>query len=328
MIDSIGQLIITGFKGKKPSPDFLKFLTEEQPGGIILFEENCNPHSNAENIIKEINSTTDGLVPFVAVDQEGGRVCRFRGVPAEFSAPAYYAAAGNRELFAEHYSRAAYYLHSLGVNLILGPVADIMLSEENDCLKERTFGNTPEAVVPFIEESVSISHRAGLLCCLKHFPGLGAARNDPHEELAVADYEYDTFVGREAIPFKAGIKAGADMVMTTHLSLPKFDEVPVTASQKVVTGLLRGDLGFDGIVISDDLLMTGADVLGNFGERALKAFLAGHDILLFGTNFGAAREALSYLRTAYKKGIIEEKRLRLSLNRISGIKSKLTQPAI
>jgi len=327
MIDRIGQLFITGFKGASPSENFLRKFASENMGGIILFSEHCNPHKLAEESISKINAVSKEI-PFIAVDQEGGRVCRFGGAPAEFDSPSIFGRKNNISLYNEQLSRAAYYIRSLGVNLLLAPVADLGLEKNNKCLKDRTFGSTPARVMPFVESSVRTIHKAGLLSCLKHFPGLGAAVDDPHLKLPTADYDLQIFLNRESLTFKAGIDAGADMVMTTHLLLPNLDTLMATESQVIVDLLLREKLNFDGIAITDDLLMKGADDLGNYGERALRAFKAGHDILLFGRNHRAAFEAVSYFKDEYKKGNIDDERLSVSLDRISGIKSKLTASMI
>ncbi len=325
MIERLGQLFFTGFDTEKPSDEFLDFVGQEAIGGVILFEPNCNPHSLAEESIKKIQAVST-MTPFIGVDQEGGRVCRFRGVPAEFEAPSEYGRKGNLELFAEHYERAVYYLNSLGVNLLFGPVADLNLNKANICIEGRTFGRNPAKVIPFIEKAVRLAGRAGIISCLKHFPGFGAAINDPHKKMAVAEYDFQTFINREALTFKAGIAGGVDMIMTTHLILSAFDDHPVTISESIIRKLLRETLDFDGIAITDDLLMGGAEDLGSIGERALKAFQAGHDMLLFGRDFRAAREAMKYFKEAYRNGLIDKSRIGVSLDRISGIKSKLIIP--
>ncbi len=327
MIERIGQLFITGFEGAKPSRKFLDFIASENIGGIILFEEQCNPHPMAEDTIRKIFSVSQDI-PFVAVDQEGGRVCRFRGAPAEYPAPSEYGKYQGSEHFCEAFGRAAYYIRSLGVNILLGPVADLAINKNNKCLENRTFGDNPARVIPLVEQAVKIMAKAGLLSCLKHFPGLGAAKEDPHLKMAVADYDLQTFLNREALTFKAGIDAGADMVMTTHLHLPSIDDHPVMVSQKIINLLLRDKLNFDGVVITDDLLMKGSESMGDYSQRAIKAFKAGHDILLFGRNFHAAKEAIKHFKMSFENGEINADRLATSLDRISGIKSKLSSSVI
>ena len=269
---------------------------------------------------------SSGRVSFFAVDQEGGRVCRLKGAPAEYWSARKYGEKGDLELFEEHFIRSAYYLSSLGFNLMLAPVADLALNPDNSCLEDRMFGRSASQVIPFIEKSVKICKKAGILSCLKHFPGLGAAADDPHIEMAVADYDLQTFLNREALTFKAGIDAGTDMVMTTHMILPKIDDKPATTSNIVVKQFLRNRLGFDGIVITDDLLMNGSRRLGGYGEKSLAAFDAGHDLLLFGKNYKAAMETVMHFKKEYRRGLVDEKRLQSSLNRISGIKSKIAPP--
>jgi len=326
MIERIGQLFITGFEGEFPPDDFLEFYVSENIGGIILFEEQCTPNSRAEEIIRKINSVSRGRVSFFAVDQEGGRVCRLRGAPAEYLSAREYGEKGDTELFEEHFTRSAYYLNSLGINLLLAPVADLALNPQNTCLEGRTFGRSASHVIPFIEKAVKICNKVGLLSCLKHFPGLGAATNDPHIEMAVADFDLQTFLNREALTFKAGIDAGTDMVMTTHMILSQIDDNPATISNVIVEQFLRKRLEFDGIVITDDLLMKGIRQLGGYGEKSMAAFKAGHDLLLFGENYKATMEAVKYFKEEYRRGMVDDKKLQSSLNRISGIKSKIALP--
>ncbi len=324
MLNKIGQLFITGFDTPEPSKEFLDFFAGENIGGLILFENNCNPHNMAEKSIRDIIAASSDSLPLVGVDQEGGRVCRFRGAPAEYGSPSEYSRKKDLELFKEQFSRAAYYIHSLGVNLLFGPVADIRLDANNDCLKRRTFGKSAASIIPFVEASVKICRKVGLLSCLKHFPGFGAAQNDPHKQIALADYDYQTFLNREAVTFLAGIEAGADMVMSTHMIISKLDKHLATESNIIIEQLLRDKLKFDGIIITDDLLMNGAESLGNYGERAVKAFEAGHDLLLFGKNYRAAQDAIAYFKAEFQRGNIKEDRMIASLDRISGIKSRLT----
>jgi len=323
-LKQIGQLFLIGFEGSRPPDDFLNFIAEEQVGGVILFEENCVTHQQVADNIEIIRSQyRQGTTPFIAVDQEGGRVCRLRQVPAEFRAAADYGANSELEHFAEDYYRAATFMESVGINLNLAPVADIQLHSANECLRDRCFGESAEAVAPFVVKAVEVSKKSGLLSCLKHFPGLGAAVTDPHQETPTVDYDELIWRQREMIPFAAGIEHGADMVMTTHLRMEAFDGEIVTGSGRIINSLLRQILAFDGPVITDDLTMEGAAPLGNIGERAVAAFKAGHDILLFGRDSEAAMQAYDYFCDAASRGDIDRSQLRSSLGRVSGIKFKL-----
>lgn len=322
---TIGQLFIIGFPGTPPPAPFLSFVNEEKIGGVILFEENCPDASVARETLDTIRNNSRFAIPFLAIDQEGGRVVRLRGVPAEYRAAGDYAAKGDVEKFKEEYGRSAGFLDSLGFNLNLAPVADVLINSSNPCMVGRCFGDKPEIAARFVQASIQVSHANGLMSCLKHFPGLGASSIDPHQAVAYAEYDRTIWQQRERIPFAAGVLAGADLIMTTHVVVPKLDETMVTGSKSIVTDLIRNDLGFDGPVITDDLTMSGADELGSMGERTVAAFNAGHDILLFGRNYEAAMEAYDYFCDAVQRNEVEPARLHQSLERVAGLKYRLEQ---
>ncbi len=321
---NIGQLFIIGLAEEQPSETFLSFLEEKNIGGVLLFEESCRTHEQAAENIRLIKSRYRETPPFIAIDQEGGRVCRLKKAPAEYRAASDYGRHDELEKFVEDYTRSAVFMESIGINLNFAPVCDLWINPKNSCLEERCFGSTPEVVSPYIEQAVQVARKAGLLSCLKHFPGLGAAGDDPHKLTATADYDEQVWTQREMLPFAAGIEAGAEMVMTTHISLPRLDnENLTTASSKIVFSLLKERLDFNGLVITDDLLMEGIASLGSVGERAVKAFIAGHDILLFGRDFDAVQEAYEFFAAAANNGEIPAERLKHSLEHIYGMKIKL-----
>ena len=323
MYQQLGQLFIIGFPGGAPDKAFLNFISEEQIGGVILFADNCATHQIARQNIETIRSVYRTHLPFIAIDQEGGRVCRLKGAPVEYRSASAYGKDGNLEHFIEEYSRAAVYMEALGINMNLAPVADIQIDPENSCIADRSFGHTPELVARFVAASVTTSMSHGLISCLKHFPGFGAAKNDPHQTTAIADYDNYLWEQRERVPFQAGIEAGADMIMTTHMRIPKLDSRIVTASSRILQEMIRDELGFDGPIITDDLCMEGAAELGDPGERAVAAFNAGHDILLFGQSSEVSMQAIDYFVDACKRGEIDPERIRASLDRVAGLKFKL-----
>ena len=321
--DQIGQLFIVGFEGEHPSAAILNFLAEERIGGVILFAENCPTHQDVRENIVTIKSHCSSIQPLIAIDQEGGPVCRIKGAPIEYRAPASYGKSGNLRQFSEDYSRSAVAMASLGINLNLAPVCDIFLNPHNECLVGRCFGETADQAAPFVRESVAISRKCGLLSCLKHFPGLGAANVDPHKDLPEVDYDLIVWQQREKQTFVAGLEAGADMIMTTHMCVPDLDPIVVTGSSKIIATLIRNALAFDGPIITDDLTMAGAANLGHVGERAVRAFNAGHDILLFGKDTEAAMEAFDFFRESAIRGDVDPARIKSSLLRVSGMKFKL-----
>lgn len=325
LIDKLGQLFIVGFKGDSPPAPFLSFVEEEKIGGVIFFEENCPNHTVTRQNVEKITSRMSVAHPFVAIDQEGGRVCRLRGAPAEYKSAEEYGHEDNLEHFVEDYRRAVVMLESLGFNLNFAPVADLSLNAQGNSLMGRCFGEQPETVAGFVAASVRVAATQRVLSCLKHFPGLGAAKKDPHSTLAEADYDRMVWQQREKLPFAAGVATGADMIMTTHLRVPKLDDRPATISKRIIDELIREELGFDGAVVTDDLTMKGADELGEIGERTVAAFNAGHDILLFAQDFDEYAHAYDYFVDAFKRGEISKERVNESLNRVAGMKFKLTR---
>jgi beta-N-acetylhexosaminidase len=327
LTNNLGQLFVIGIPDAEPPPDYLEFIRRHQIGGVILFEHNCENYATASETIRRVKQQYRGSAPFIAVDQEGGRVCRLRGAPAEFKAPYDYGSADRLSQYAEDYSRAAVYLESLGFNLNFAPVADLQLSDQNTCLDGRCFATSPDKAIPFVQRTIQISHDSALLACAKHFPGLGGAAIDPHMETAIADYDLEAWRGREMRVFAAAVEADVDMIMTTHLLVPALDSTVATGSAVVTQSLLRSMLNFQGIIITDDLTMGGASVLGDYGERTIAAFEAGHDMLLFGKDFSAASEAFEQFRAAVERGDIDPEKLQHSLDRVASLKCKLARPA-
>lgn len=328
IMNQIGQLFIIGFKGETLPKTVSQFLTEEQIGGVILFRDNCTTHLKTKSLIDSIKKCYSAGLPFISVDQEGGRVSRITGAPAEIASAGEYGTERGIDRFNEDYRRSMMFIESLGFNINFAPVCDLYVNNKNRCLMGRCFGKTAEKVIPFVESAVEIAYKSGILSCLKHFPGLGAATIDPHEQTAIAYYDQQDWQHREGLVFTAGISKGADMIMTTHLKLPKFDNTIVTGSEYFIDQVLRENLSFHGTVITDDLTMKGADELGDIGERTIKAFNAGHDLLLFGQDFDLAIEAYERFRQAYEHGDIDPERLHTALDRIRGLKFKLTKSVL
>jgi len=328
-LHNLGQLFIIGFRGAEPPDAFLDFLGEEKIGGVLLLEEACASHEAARQNIERINRAyRDSARPFIAIDQEGGRVCRLKGAPAEYRAATEYKKELGLDRFAEDYNRSALYMEKLGINLNFAPVADLYLEKESSVLADRCFGEEPEGAIPFIRKSIEISRSCGILSCLKHFPGLGAAPFDPHEKTAIAPVDEVVWRQREQLTFEAGIGHGADMIMTTHMRVNAFGGDIVTANRALISGWLRHMLAFDGPVVTDCLLMEGAAPLGHVGERAVEAFRAGHDILLFGNDHEKAIGAYDYFVSAVKEGEIEEAQIESSMERVSGLKFKLDSSVV
>ena len=324
----LGQLFIIGFPGAEPSSAFLNFIAEENIGGVILFADNCPSHKIIKENIRKIKQVSELKHPFIAIDQEGGRVSRISGAPAEIAAAKEYGEKYGLERFEDDYARSLYFMESIGINMNLAPVCDLFINENNECLDGRCYGKTIENAIPFVCRSVELAKKYQIISCLKHFPGLGDCAIDPHKETAVGYFDRILWEQRECKVFEAGIASGADMIMTTHIKLPRIDKTIATGSTVIVQNYLRNQLGFDGPIITDDLNMKGAEELGDIGERTLAAFHAGHDLFIFGQNIDASMEAYESFHSAFIRGEITEQRLQLSLERIAGLKFKIARSVL
>jgi beta-N-acetylhexosaminidase len=253
-----------------------------RPGGVVLFERNIETREQVRELCESLRRWSESRIR-IAVDQEGGRVSRFGcGVTPLPGAAALGEGAGAdlRAAIArvrQQMAEVARELCALGVDVNLAPVADLAIGPENPALSGRCFGADPALVAALVTACVEGCREGGIAPTLKHFPGLGGARADPHLELARREGP----VGEAALrPFRAGIAAGCPFVMTTHLVVAGADETPATFSPRLVKDLLRGELGFRGQVITDALEMGAVAGDRDAAERALRA---GHDVLCVGS---------------------------------------------
>jgi beta-N-acetylhexosaminidase len=322
--EQIAELLVVSYRGEQPPREFLQFLERYQVGGVIFFADNAPSREQLSASLDAIRAMYDAdRPPILAIDEEGGRVSRLPDEERRLKPAAEYGTDGDVDAFVSDYQRLAGELADLGLNLNFAPVADVAVNPNNECLHGRCFSDDPERAAALVAASVKTAHRAGLLCCLKHFPGLGAAAVDPHHQTTQADYDMEIWRTRERVPFAAGLAAGGDLVMTTHLTVPSLDGSMATASARIVGELLRDDLEYNGPVITDDLTMGGASPLGDYGARSVAALQAGHDILLFGQDTAAPGKALRAVEQAVRNGELDRNRIQQARQRVRNLKRRL-----
>ena len=290
----IGRIFLISFPENVPSDETLYFIQDKKICGIILFADHCRDQDNLKSWLKEIKASLPYQL-IVAIDQEGGRVRRLKDRFPTLEAPRYYGERERYKAYRDDLSRVCERLREIGINLNLVPTIDLFDSAPNHVLDTRTFSADIDIVSGFARITIDVHREQGLLTCGKHFPGLGRSSGDPHHVLAEADLSDTDFFEKELKPFEDIIDYGVDSIMVTHLLLPQVDNNICTISEKVVKGWLRGRLGFKKAVISDDLLMDGAQKAVPLPQLAEKSLLAGMDILLFGQNIKKARETREYL---------------------------------
>lgn len=298
-----------------PRDSTLYFLQDNLIGGIILFANHCKDVQSVRHWVTDLKKSLKR--PFiVAVDQEGGRVRRFRQGFPSLEAPRYYGYYENMKQYRSDLARTCEQLYEVGINCNLVPCVDLFDEGQGHVLDSRTFSDDIETVVTFAAETIRLHRANGLLTCLKHFPGLGRTTGDPHAVLSAADLDEKDFFEIELQPYQRLMDHNPDMVMVTHISLPKIDSVPSLVSEKIITGWLKKKIGFTGPVISDDLLMRGAADIDPTPGLAVKAFNAGNDILLFGQNLPRCREFFDAAIEAIEERRISPERLTDAAHRV------------
>ncbi|MCR4694703.1 MAG: glycoside hydrolase family 3 protein [Pseudobutyrivibrio sp.] len=304
-------------------PDTKLALENKPVGGVIYFGENITSASQIKSLLKDMASYAKYPL-FLAIDEEGGRVARL-GL-ADIGFPTYPAMAEVGASNDPNQSRQigqdlGTNLREYGFNLDLAPVADLVTNPENSVIGDRSFGSDPALVGQMVLAQVAGFHDAGFPACLKHFPGHGNTSADSHTGMAASDVDIDTLRARELAPFATGIEAGADMVMTGHISLPNIvgDNTPATVSKTMTTDILRGEMGFEGVIITDSMRMKAVSDLYGPGQASVKAIMAGADIILMPEDLDAAVAAV---KEAVESGSISQDRIDQSLQRIINLKLK------
>ena len=334
----LGQMFVVGFRGCELKADhwLVRALSADRLGGVLLFARNIDGSVQNIDSPRQLRQLTARLrqyadtFPFVAIDQEGGTICRL--APRQGFLPSRSAAdlAGEGpEATARAAGLMAAELAEYGINLNFAPVVDLDLNPDNPIIGrlQRSFGADPAQVWAHARVFIEAHHRHGVGCCLKHFPGHGSAGGDSH--LGFVDTTA-TWQAVELEPYRQLLAAGyCDGIMTAHIINRRLDPsgLPATLSPEVVTGRLRRELGFDGVVFSDDIQMRAISQGWSYGEAVQRAVLAGVDVVVVGNNLAptedAVTEGIQAIKALLDRGRIEPGRIRESLTRIARFKAMI-----
>ena len=330
--EKVGQLCCFGWHAQVTLDEQARICVEElHAGGMIVMGRNL--HDTSQRPLPVIDAAAvramlDALQSLaktpllLATDQEGGRVARFGTAPftpppaaATFTAP--------EDAFASAY-KTGIELRTVGINANFAPVADINSNPDNPVIGDRSFGTMVEAVVPMVEAQVRGYTAAGVLACLKHFPGHGDTATDSHFALPTLPHTLEVMESRELVPFRSGIAAGAPAVMTAHILFPALDEeLPVTMSRTILTGLLREKLGFTGLIITDCLEMKAVAERWGTAQAALAAVKAGADLVLVCHTLERQCETYETLLAAARSGELPMARLDEAVAHVQAAKARL-----
>lgn len=296
-------------------------LTKYPVGGLIYFKQNIQ----SEEQIKEMlaNTVSYSAFPlFLGVDEEGGEVARVADALGLDNVGPMGDIGDSGDVQAAYTANETIgrYLSSYGFNVDFAPVADVLTNPDNKVIGDRAFSDDPQTAAEMVAGAVQGLQSAGVSACIKHFPGHGDTEGDSHTGAASTDRSREEMQAAEFLPFQSGIAAGTDMVMVGHISAPSLtdgDNIPASLSEDIITGILRNELGYDGIIITDAMNMAAITEYYEADVAAIMALKAGADMVLMPDQFEQAYEGVL---AAVQDGTISEERVNDSLKRIYRVK--------
>lgn len=321
--------------GLQPSPTLTdhdrQVLEALNPAGVILFRDNFEhgtPYDvwldTLRRLISDVRASIQRDNLIIAIDHEGGRVVRAPAPVTHFAYARQWAARA-----AEVGRAMAIELKSLGMNVILAPVVDIHSNPDNPVIGPRSFGTSAEAVIEASRAFIDAVEAEGVLTCPKHFPGHGDTAVDSHHGLPIVEHDLDDLRRRELLPFKAAIEQGVKLVMTSHILFPRIDsEIPATMSKRIVHDLLREEMGFRGVVVTDDIGMGAVRDMFERGQTVERMMNAGTDLIdicSYGTDTARAIQIADFIGEGVRSGRIDRTVIEASDERIETLLNELPQ---
>ncbi|WP_353948676.1 beta-N-acetylhexosaminidase [Sporolactobacillus sp. Y61] len=322
--EKIGQMIIAGVSGTSLDAKTRGLIRQNKIGGFIFYAPNLVNPDQSVKLLNQIKKENEGnrLPLLLSLDQEGGRVERLPGLENTLAALRI-GATGQPQLARQNASIIGLADKSFGFNLDFAPVVDVNSNPDNPVIGDRSFSSDPQTAAAFGTQAVKGLMDQKVIPVIKHFPGHGDTSVDSHLALPVVNKNMSELKQLELIPFEQAIKDGADVVMVAHILLPKLDKTyPASMSDRVMTDLLRNQLHFNGVIVTDDMTMKAITNQYSLGPAAVQSVKAGADLVLVGHDYTQAREAISAIKAAVQNGEISEERLNASVTRIIKLKKK------
>lgn len=323
--EKIGQMIVVGIEGYDLNDNTTSLIQKSKVGGVILFANNVQNTNQLLNLLNSLKSENlKNKIPlFLSVDEEGGRVTR---MPKEFKKLPTNKAIGkiNDETLSNKIgSTIAYEIGCFGFNMDFAPVLDVNSNPNNPVIGDRSFGSNVNIVSRLGIQTMKGIQSKNIIPVVKHFPGHGDTSVDSHLGLPSVNNGLQRLKEIELVPFTEAIKNNADVVMIAHILLPKIDSKnPSSMSKIIITDILRKDLNFNGVVITDDMTMGAIVKNYNISEAAVKSVKAGADIVLVCHGYDNEVSVINALKNAVAKGEISKERIEQSVYRILSLKNK------
>lgn len=323
----VAQMFMVTLHGSVLTEDGAAFLREMQPGAVVLFAANLGSPQQVTTLTNAYQQTildAGGQPLLIAVDQEGGVVIRLTDGFTVFPAPILMTAAGT-SMARRVGATVAQQLRAVGINMNLAPVADLETFRTNPIIFRRSFSNDPQIAAETLSSYIIGTQIEGVLATAKHFPGHGETRQDSHAVLQTLDLDRERLEGVEFVPFRGAINAGVAAIMVAHIhysALQPGAPLPASLDHRVVTDLLRDEMGYNGIIMTDALDMNAVDITFDYREAAIRAVEAGVDLLALGPSFGTVtqRAAIAAVVDAVRSGRIPEAQIDASVARLLAMK--------
>ncbi len=330
---TIGQKLLLAFPGKdRLSPEAQEAIRVYRPGGITLFRSlNVDYPAQVRQLTELMQQAARqaGMPPLlIAADQEGGQLMAIGEGTTPLPGNLALGAAGSVELAYQAGEVLGKELAAMGVNVDYAPCCDVNVNPDNPVIGTRSFGEVPQQVAGLSAALVTGLQSAGVAAAAKHFPGHGDTASDSHHGIPVMPHALERLEQVEFPPFRAAIQAGVKLVMTAHLALPAVEgrsDLPATLSPTIIRGLLRGALGFDGVVVTDAMDMKAIRQGEGLGEAAVRSAAAGTDLLLITSDPLDQRRVHASLERALQLGQLDAAEMGVSVGRIMALKNWLAE---
>jgi beta-N-acetylhexosaminidase len=329
LLEKVGQMFVVGFPGQNVVEGLKKLIHDYRVGNIILFGRNIGTPNQVLELTSKLQEEAKAAGHthplLISVDQENGVVRRIKDQVTLFPGAMSLGAAGDTELAKEVGLATGKELRNLGINWNLAPVLDVNNNPDNPVINVRSFGEDPHKVGDLGVSWMKGVQEAGVATTLKHFPGHGDTDVDSHLDLPSINHSLERLFEVELVPFIQGIKSGADVIMTAHIYFSTLEQEygrPATLSKNVLNGLLRNQLGFNGVITTDCLEMNAISKTVGVANGALQAAIAGADLLMVSHTFDYQVEAVNKLLDAGLNGGININRIIESSDRILALKEK------
>ncbi len=323
LAQKVGRMMMVGFDGLRPPPYILDWLARGRIGGIYLFARNAQSPAQVQQLVAECRDAAPFPI-LVGIDQEGGIVARLRDGFSESPGNMALGAAKDPRLAEEVATMLGRELAALGINWNFAPVADIAHQRDNPSVSTRSVGRDIDLVSELVAAQVRGFQRSGVAATVKHFPGLGNTVIDTHVSLARVSGSLDYLYAEDLLPFRRAIAAGVACVMLTHVIYDELDaDSPATMSRRIVSDLLRGELGYTGAVSTDCMEMKAITDQVGAGESAVRSVLAGVDLPLFSHTRARQDAAYEAVLAAVQSNRITESRIDESLARIEAMQQQV-----